>query len=65
MFCKISKKYRKVHPRLWDLACMILARIADERARWFDLGGAFANAVMTLLVFNDDPSKTTYQQASL
>ena len=44
---------------------MILARIADERARWFDLGGAFANAVMTLLVFNDDPSKTTYQQASL
>ena len=36
--CKISKKYRKVRPRLWDLACMILARIVDELARWFDLG---------------------------
>ena len=36
--CKISKKYRNIRPRLWDLACMIIARIVDVRARWFDLG---------------------------
>ena len=36
--CKISKKYRNIRPRLWDLSCMIIARIVNVRTRWFDLG---------------------------